>query len=89
MVRYMSITVGVHEAKTTLSRLLGAAESGEDVVITRRGKPVVKLQPVQATPRKSLFGALKGQIWMADDFDELPPEMLKEFEGDGSDDLLC
>jgi prevent-host-death family protein len=85
----MSITVGVHEAKTTLSRLLGAAESGEEVVITRRGKPVVKLQPVHAVSRKSLFGALKGQIWMADDFDELPEEILKDFEGHGSDSVLC
>lgn len=85
----MAITVGVHEAKTTLSRLLEAAESGEEVVITRRGTPVARLQPVRSLPRKSLFGALKGQIWMADDFDELPDEMLKEFEGDGSDDLLC
>ena len=50
---------------------------------------MVKLQPVQVTPHKSLFGALKGQIWMADDFDELPDEVLKEFEGHGSDDLLC
>jgi prevent-host-death family protein len=85
----MSITVGVHEAKTTLSRLLEAAESGEEVVITRRGRPVVKLQPVGSLPRKSLFGALKGQIWIADDFDELPEEILQEFEGGGSDDLLC
>ncbi|HVA19832.1 MAG TPA: type II toxin-antitoxin system Phd/YefM family antitoxin [Solirubrobacteraceae bacterium] len=85
----MSISVGVHEAKTTLSRLLEAAESGEEVVITRRGTPVVKLQPVGPQPRKSMFGALKGQIWMADDFDELPEETLKEFEGDSSDDLLC
>ncbi len=85
----MSISVGVHEAKTTLSRLLEAAESGEEVVITRRGTPVVKLQPVGPLSRKSMFGALKGQIWMADDFDELPEEILKEFEGDSSDDLLC
>lgn len=85
----MSISVGVHEAKTTLSRLLDAAESGEEVVITRRGTPVVKLQPVHAMRRKSMFGVLKGQIWMADDFDELSEEMLEDFEGRRSDDLLC
>lgn len=27
-------------------------------------------------------GALKGQIWIADDFDELPPEILAAFEGE-------
>jgi prevent-host-death family protein len=85
----MSISVGVHEAKTTLSRLLEVAESGEEVVITRRGKPVVKLQPIGSLPGKSLFGALKGQIWMADDFDELPEEVLKDFEHGHPSDPLC
>jgi len=75
----MSISVGVHEAKTNLSRLLEAAESGEEVVITRRGKPVVKLQPVGSLPRKSLFGLYRGQIEMADDFDELPEDMARAF----------
>ena len=36
------VTVNVHEAKTHLSRLLAEAEAGEDVVITRDGKPVAK-----------------------------------------------
>lgn len=75
----MSISVGVHEAKTTLSRLLEAAESGEEVVITRRGKPVVKLQPIGPLPRKSLFGLYKGQIEMAEDFDELPEDIARAF----------
>jgi prevent-host-death family protein len=85
----MSISVGVHQAKTTLSRLLDAAVSGEEVVITRRGTPLVRLQPVRALPRKSLFGVLKGQIWMADDFDELPEDILRDFEGRHPDDTRC
>ncbi|MFI5003985.1 MAG: type II toxin-antitoxin system Phd/YefM family antitoxin [Solirubrobacterales bacterium] len=86
----MAISVGMHEAKTTLSRLVDAAQSGEEVVITRRGEPVVKLQPVApAKPRISLYGSLKGQIKMADDFDELPEDILKAFEGDDPDDPLC
>ena len=40
------VTVGVHEAKTTLSRLLRRASAGEDVVITRDGEPVARLVPV-------------------------------------------
>jgi prevent-host-death family protein len=85
----MSISVGMHEAKTTLSRLVDAARSGEEVVITRRGMPVVKLQPIGALPHKSMFGVLKGQIWMADDFDELPEEILKDFEDGHPGDPLC
>jgi prevent-host-death family protein len=75
----MAINVGMHEAKTTLSRLVNAAQSGEEVVITRRGEPVVKLEPVHPLPRESLWGLLEGQIWMADDFDELPDDIAKAF----------
>jgi prevent-host-death family protein len=85
----MSISVGVHEAKTTLSRLLEAAESGEEVVITRHGKPIVRLAPVKDAPRESLFGALEGQIWTAGDFDELPDELLEGFEDGHPDDPVC
>jgi prevent-host-death family protein len=84
----MTISIGMREAKTTLSRLVNAAQAGEEVVITRRDQPIVKLEPVPivpAEPRVSLYGSLKGQIKMADDFDELPREMLKAFEGDDPD----
>lgn len=75
----MAISVGMHEAKTTLSRLVDAAQSGEEVVITRRGEPVVKLAPVHWLPREELLGMYKGQIEMADDFDELPDDIAKAF----------
>jgi prevent-host-death family protein len=76
----MAISVGMHEAKTTLSRLVNAAQAGEEVVITRRGQPVVRLEPMRpSTPRVSLYGSLKGQIKMADDFDELPDDLAKAF----------
>jgi prevent-host-death family protein len=42
--------VGSFEAKNTLSALLDRAEHGEEIVITRRGKPVAKLVPFQTTP---------------------------------------
>ncbi len=75
----MAISVGMHEAKTTLSRLVDAVHSGEDVVLTRRGEPVAKLVPVHPPSRESLWGSLKGQIWIADDFDELPDDIAKAF----------
>lgn len=75
----MSISVGMHEAKTTLSRLVEAAQSGEDVVITRRGEPVVKLEPVHPLPREELLGMFEGQIELADDFDELPEDIAQAF----------
>jgi len=76
----MAINVGMHEAKTTLSKLVDAAQSGEEVVITRRGQPVAKLEPVSVGAlRKSQYGSLKGRIEIADDFDELPDEIAKAF----------
>ena len=76
----MAINVGMHEAKTTLSRLVDAAQSGEEGVITRRGQPVAKLEPMPApSPRESLWGSLKGQIKIADDFDEMPDDIAKAF----------
>ena len=75
----MAISVGMHEAKTTLSRLVEVAQSGEEVVITRRGKPVAKLEPMDSSPHESMYGSLKGKIKMADDFDELPDDVARAF----------
>ncbi len=59
--------VNVHHAKTHLSKLIAAAENGEDVVIARDGKPVVKLtlvtQPTRR-PRRELRGSGIGKIWL-------------------------
>jgi prevent-host-death family protein len=77
--------VNIHAAKTNLSKLIEKAEAGEEVVIARNGKPAVKLTPVAshvvakgaesaATQEEesrvpSWFGSLRGQIWIAPDFD--------------------
>ena len=39
--------IGIHEAKTRLSKLIPAVLSGEEVIITKSGKPLVKLVPVE------------------------------------------
>ena len=71
---------GMHEAKTRLSQLVERALTGEEIVITRRGKPVVKLEPVrQKVPFSELNGIFRGQIWMADDFDEFDDELAELF----------
>ena len=77
------ITVGVHEAKTTLSRLLRRAGSGEDVVITRNGEPVARLVPVGRAGRRQL-GQDVGLLEYPEDFnDPLPGDLLGAFEGGG------
>lgn len=70
--------VNIHYAKTNLSKLIEQAENGEEVILARNGKPVVRLEPIASEKRKSLLGALKGKMWISDDFNS--PETDKEIE---------
>jgi prevent-host-death family protein len=67
----------MHEAKTHLSKLVERAEAGEEIVIQRNGKPAVRLTPVTDEPRSlaSVRGAWRGQVRIAEDFDELPDDI--------------
>jgi len=72
--------VNVHEAKTHFSRLLARVEAGEEVVIGRAGKPVARLVAYRARRPPRRPGALRGQIWIADDFDD-STDVVELFEG--------
>lgn len=70
----------MHEAKSSLSRLVELAEEGQDVVIQRSGRPVARLVAIpRRRPLAEAFGVLAGEIELADDFDELPPDFLEHF----------
>lgn len=74
--------VNVHEAKSSLSRLLEEVEAGNEVVIARAGKPVARLVPLAVATRARKPGFLKGRIRIAADFDApLPADVLDAFEG--------
>lgn len=74
-------TINVYEAKTHLSRLLDRAAAGEEILITRHGRPVARLAPVEGRPRARKLGTLRGKIHMSRDFDApLPDEILDMFE---------
>lgn len=75
-------TVTVHEAKTTLSRLIARAEAGEEIVIRRGHEPVARLVAIHRTAPKRRFGALAGKIALSDAFFEpLPAEELAAWDG--------
>jgi len=59
----------IHEAKTNLSKLIQEALNGEEVVIAKGNKPVVKLVPLQQQKVKRQLGLAKGKVTMTDDFD--------------------
>lgn len=66
--------VSIHEAKTQFSRLVARAEAGEEIVVRRGPTPVAKIVAYRAATEPRIPGALKGEIVIADDFDETPPE---------------
>lgn len=72
--------VNMHEAKSRLSQLVELAKKGEDIVIAKNGKPEARIVPIEPEP-KECFGMDEGKIWMADDFNELPDDIL-ELMGD-------
>lgn len=75
------IEVNVHEAKTTLSKLLQRVASGESVVISRYGKPTAKLVPWTEPPPRRIGGRDHGLFRVPDDFDAESAEVNRLFEG--------
>jgi prevent-host-death family protein len=74
--------VGMHEAKTQLSKLVERAEGGEDIVIARRGTPVARLVPVESSVSlASVRGAWRGRVRIADDFDLQPDDIAEALAG--------
>jgi prevent-host-death family protein len=74
------VQVNVHEAKTQLSRLIAAAEKGEEVVIARDGRPAVRLVPCARSESPRTPGT--ATVIIADDFDELPEDIAAAFRGE-------
>lgn len=75
----------VHEAKTNLSKLIEKACNGEEVIIARGKKPVVKLVPIADARKERVPGRFEGKFsWTEDAFDPLTPEEMRllgfEFE---------
>lgn len=75
----MAKTVNLYHAKTHLSELVDRAAEGEEIVIAKAGRPRARLMPLGESARLREPGDLKGKIWIAEDFDELPAEVLESF----------
>jgi antitoxin (DNA-binding transcriptional repressor) of toxin-antitoxin stability system len=69
----------IAEAKSRFSELVKLALLGEEVVIARDNKPLLRLMPVAAARKKRVPGSAKGQILsISPDFDDLPAD-FKEY----------
>ena len=76
----MTETVNMHQAKSSLSRLVERAIAGEDVVIARNGEPLVRLVPVSRDRKPRVPGRLKGKVWISPDFEFTDAEIKELFE---------
>ncbi len=76
------VQVNMHEAKTRLSQLAEMAWAGDEVVIARAGKPYLDLKPHLPAGKARTPGRYKGKIRIAEDFDDLPSDYQKLFEGE-------
>jgi len=73
--------VNVHEAKTHLSKLLTRVEAGEEIIISKAGKPIARLVPWNQNVKQRTPGLDSGLLSVPDDFDApLPREIMDAFE---------
>jgi prevent-host-death family protein len=74
----VAASVNIHEAKTQFSKLVRRAEAGEEIIVRRGRDPVVRIVPLHKREGVRGFGSMKGEIRIADDFDE-PLEDFREY----------
>ncbi len=70
----MTVTVNIHEAKTNLSKLLERVMNGEQIIISKAGKPIALLSPLTESPIQRIPGNDAGQVIISSDFDAPLPE---------------
>lgn len=75
----------IHEAKTNLSRIVERVELGEEIIISRAGKPVVKVIPLAQRVNRRGRGSLAGKLVLAADWDsrDVNEAIADEFEQRG------
>ena len=78
-------TVNLHQAKTHLSRLVEEAAAGEEIVIAKAGRPMVRLVPVSSPDAPREMGWLAGQVWEAEDCWDPDPQLERLFYGEDDD----
>jgi len=59
----------IHDAKTNLSRIIERVERGEEIIISRAGRPVAKVIPLEGKVKRGGRGSLRGKLALAPDWD--------------------
>jgi len=83
----VSETIEISDAGTRFEELVERAAAGEEIIITVVGEPRARLIALEPKQRPRKPGGWKGQIWIADDFDDpLPTDILAGFMGEENED---
>jgi prevent-host-death family protein len=78
-------TVSLYRAKSTLSALVERAAEGEEIVISKSGRPKAKLVPLDDVRPQRTPGKGRGRWHIGEDFDApLPDDVLADFDGGGA-----
>ncbi len=72
----------MHDAKTHFSKLIKRVRNGEEILISKAGKPVAKIIPYEQGIKPRRPGYWRGKVEIAEDFDELPNEIMVAFLGE-------
>ena len=75
---FMATVVNMHDAKSSLSRLVKRAAAGEEILIANRGKPMARLTRIPERRRKLPWNIFKGKIEMSEDFNA-PMDVFKDY----------
>lgn len=78
----MTVTIGIREARARLAELVDRAEQGETLIITRSGREVARLGPLERHEQRRP-GRMKGRMWAAPGWEETPADMVEAMEGVG------
>lgn len=70
--------LNVTEAKAKFSDVVERAVRGEEIIVTKAGKPLVKIVPYEPAKGHRRLGLFAGQIEIAEDFDEWPDDVARE-----------
>jgi prevent-host-death family protein len=67
----------IHDAKTNLSRIIERVEHGEEIIISRAGRPVAKVIPLKGGVQRTGRGSLRGRLVPAPDWDSAAVNILQ------------
>jgi prevent-host-death family protein len=70
-------TYNIAELKAHLSNLVNRALAGEEVIVARDNRPLLKLVPIESPPAKRKPGSARNLVKVAADFDATPPDLVE------------